>query len=160
MPFFSAASRRCSSAVLTCGASWTRCTPPAVSAITMRRSGSACGVAYMPFTAAVLIASGTASQLVARIGPIPLLLAGSVASTGGLYWLSRISVDSTYTGGLVGPTMVTGVGIGLVFVPASLVALSRVDQADSGVGLESAEHSSAGRRRDGHCGARHRRVGP
>jgi hypothetical protein len=71
--------------------------------------------------------------LVARIGPIPLLLAGSVASSGGLYWLSRISEDSTYTGGLLGPTLVTGVGIGLVFVPASLVALSRVAQADSGV---------------------------
>ncbi len=91
------------------------------------------GVAYMPFTAAVLIASGTASQLVARIGPIPLLLAGSVASTGGLYWLSGISEDSTYANGLLGPTMVTGVGIGLVFVPASLIALSRVAQADSGV---------------------------
>jgi hypothetical protein len=70
---------------------------------------------------------------VPRIGPRPLLLAGSAASTGGLYWLSRISEHTTYTGGLLGPTMVTGVGIGLVFVPASLVALSRVAHADSGV---------------------------
>jgi EmrB/QacA subfamily drug resistance transporter len=91
------------------------------------------GVAYLPFTAAVLIASGTAAQLVPRIGPRPLLLAGSAASTGGLFWLSRISEHTTYTSGLLGPTMLTGVGIGLVFVPASLVALSRVAEADSGV---------------------------
>jgi predicted MFS family arabinose efflux permease len=91
------------------------------------------GVAYLPFTAAILIASGAAAQLVARIGARPLLLAGSLASTGGLYWLSRISEHSTYTSGVLFPTLVTGVGIGLVFVPASLVALSRVAEADSGV---------------------------
>jgi EmrB/QacA subfamily drug resistance transporter len=91
------------------------------------------GLAYMPFTGAILIASGTAAQLVAKIGPRPLLLAGSLASTGGLFWLSRISEHSSYAGGVVGPTILTGVGIGLVFVPASLVALSRVAEADSGV---------------------------
>jgi EmrB/QacA subfamily drug resistance transporter len=91
------------------------------------------GVAYLPFTAAVLIASGAAAQLVTRIGPRPLLLLGSAASTGGMYWLSRISEHTSYTSGVLFPTMVTGVGIGLVFVPASLVALSRVAEADSGV---------------------------
>jgi EmrB/QacA subfamily drug resistance transporter len=91
------------------------------------------GVAYLPFTGAILIASGAAAQLVARIGARPLLLAGSLASTVGLYWLSRISEHSTYTSGVLFPTLVAGVGIGLVFVPASLVALSRVAEADSGV---------------------------
>src|SRR5262249_45488646 len=64
------------------------------------------GVAYLPFTAALLIASGAVTQLVPRIGARPLLLAGSVASTGGLFWLSRISEHDTYTSGVLGPTMV------------------------------------------------------
>jgi EmrB/QacA subfamily drug resistance transporter len=91
------------------------------------------GVAYLPLTAAVLAASGTAAQLVPRIGARPLLLAGSVVSAGGLFWLSQITEDATYTGGLLGPTLVTGAGLGLLFVPLSLVSLSRVAEHDSGV---------------------------
>ena len=91
------------------------------------------GVAYLPFTAALLIASGAAAQLLPRIGARPLLLAGSAAGTGGLYWLSRISEHATYTSGVLGPTVVIGAGTALLFVTLSLVALNRVPEADSGV---------------------------
>jgi hypothetical protein len=70
---------------------------------------------------------------VPRIGARPLLLAGSAASTGGLYWLSRISEHDTYTSGVLGPTLVIGAGVALLFVTLSLVALNRVPEADSGV---------------------------
>jgi hypothetical protein len=91
------------------------------------------GVAYLPFTAALLIAAGAVAQLVPRIGARPLLLAGSAASTGGLYWLSRISEHDTYTSGVLGPTVVIGAGAALLFVTLSLVALNRVPEADTGV---------------------------
>ena len=45
-------------------------------------------------------------------------------------------VVNAYTlafGGLLGPLMVTGLGMGLTFVPLSLVALAGVAEADSGV---------------------------
>src|SRR5262245_39398475 len=91
------------------------------------------GVAYLPFTAALLIAAGAVTQLVPRIGARPLLLAGSAASTGGLYWLSRISEHDTYANAVLGPTIVIGAGTALLFVTLSLVALNRVAEADSGV---------------------------
>jgi hypothetical protein len=91
------------------------------------------GVAYLPFTAALLIASGTAAQLLPKIGARPILLAGSAASTGGLYWLSRISEHDTYASAVLGPTIVIGAGLALLFVTLSLVALNRVPEADSGV---------------------------
>ncbi|MFE2972687.1 MFS transporter [Streptomyces sp. NPDC059340] len=91
------------------------------------------GFAYMPFTVAVLMASGTAAQLVPKVGPRPLLLVGSVVSTGGLFWMSRLTEHSSYAGGVLGPTMLAGVGIGLLFVPSSLTALSGVAESDSGV---------------------------
>jgi EmrB/QacA subfamily drug resistance transporter len=91
------------------------------------------GLAYLPFTAALLIAAGAVTQLVPRIGARPLLIAGSAASTGGLYWLSRISEHATYTSGVLGPSMVIGAGTALLFVTLSLVALNRVAEADSGV---------------------------
>src|SRR5215471_5448960 len=91
------------------------------------------GVAYLPFTAGLLVASGAAAQLVPRIGARPLLLVGSAACTGGLYWLSRISEHATYPSAVLGPTLLIGAGTALLFVTLSLVALNRVAEADSGV---------------------------
>jgi len=91
------------------------------------------GVAFLPLTAVLLAASGAAAALVPRIGARPLLLAGGAASAGGLYWLSRMTEHSTYAGGLLGPSLMTGAGLGLLFVPLPLVALTRVGEADSGV---------------------------
>ncbi len=91
------------------------------------------GVAYLPFTAALFIGAGAVAQLVPRIGARPILLAGSAAAAGGLYWLSRISEHATYASAVLGPTMVIGAGAALLFVTLSLVALNRVAEADSGV---------------------------
>jgi hypothetical protein len=70
---------------------------------------------------------------VARVGARPLMLAGSVISTGGLFWLSRLNEQSHYVSGLMGPMMVTALGMGLIFVPLSLVALAKVADNDAGV---------------------------
>src|SRR5262249_26024553 len=90
------------------------------------------GVAYLPFTAALLLASGAVTQLVPKIGARPLLLAGSAAAAGGLYWLSRISEHDTYTSAVLGPTMIIGAGTALLFVTLALVALTRAPEADPG----------------------------
>ncbi len=91
------------------------------------------GIAYLPMVLTIMVASGIASQLVARIGARPLMLAGSVIATGGLFWLSRLNEQSHYVSGLMGPMMVTALGMGLIFVPLSLVALAKVADNDAGV---------------------------
>ena len=91
------------------------------------------GVAYLPIMATVMVMSGAASQLVPRVGARPLLIAGSLTAAGGLFWLSRLTEHSSYAGGVLGPMMVTAAGIGLMFVPMSLVALTKVADADAGV---------------------------
>jgi EmrB/QacA subfamily drug resistance transporter len=91
------------------------------------------GVAFLPLTVAVLATSAAASRLVPRTGARPLLLTGAIGTAAGLYWLSRLTEHGTYAGGLLGPLLVTGAGLGLLFVPLSLVALARVAEADSGV---------------------------
>ena len=91
------------------------------------------GIAYLPLVTAVMVMAGVSAALVPRIGARPLLLAGSAAAAGGMFWLSRISEHSTYAGGLLGPMLVTAAGLGMLFMPLTLVALSRVSDRDAGL---------------------------
>jgi EmrB/QacA subfamily drug resistance transporter len=91
------------------------------------------GLAFLPFAVMIVIMSASVSRLVARIGPRPLMIAGSAITAGGMYWFSHITDHSQYLSGLLGPMLVTSAGLGLLFVPISLVALTKVRPEDSGV---------------------------
>jgi EmrB/QacA subfamily drug resistance transporter len=91
------------------------------------------GISFLPLTVALLVASVAAGTLVSRVGVRSLLLAGAAASAGGMFWLSRVTEHGTYLTGLLGPGLVIGAGLGLLFVPLPLVALARVPEADAGV---------------------------
>jgi EmrB/QacA subfamily drug resistance transporter len=91
------------------------------------------GIAYLPMVAMIMVGAGLSSQLVSRIGARPLMLTGSVIATGGMFWLSRLNEHSHYLSGLLGPMMVTAAGMGLIFVPLSLVSLAKVGDRDAGV---------------------------
>jgi EmrB/QacA subfamily drug resistance transporter len=91
------------------------------------------GVAYLPMVAVIMAGAGLSTQLVPRIGARPLLLAASTIATGGMFWLSRISEHSSYVSGLLGPMLVTAAGLGLLFMPLTLVALSKVEDRDAGL---------------------------
>jgi len=91
------------------------------------------GVAFLPLTVALLAGAAVATRLIGRIGARPLLVAGAAASAGGMYWLSGVTEHSGYAAGLLGPSLVAGFGLGLLFVPLPMVALARVAESDSGV---------------------------
>jgi hypothetical protein len=91
------------------------------------------GVGYLPMVAIIMAMSGLSTQLVPRLGAKPLLIFASAVSVGGMFWLSRINEHSTYAGGLIGPMLVTGAGLGLLFMPVTLVALAKVEDRDAGL---------------------------
>jgi len=91
------------------------------------------GLSYLPFTAGIVTGAGLASRLMARIGARPLILAGTAAAAGGMFWLSRLTEHAAYPGQLLGPMLVTSFGLGLLFVPLALVALHHVADQDAGV---------------------------
>ena len=91
------------------------------------------GIGYLPMIAVIMVMAGVSAQLVPRIGARPLLIAGAAIAAGGMFWLSRISEHSTYAGGLLGPMIVTAAGLGMLFMPVTLIALSKVPDRDAGV---------------------------
>ena len=91
------------------------------------------GVAFLPFAGTMVVASGLVSRLLTRTGTRTPLLAGAAVAAAGMYWFSHVSVRTTYLSGLLGPSLVTAAGLGLLFVPLSLLALDRVRAEDSGL---------------------------
>jgi EmrB/QacA subfamily drug resistance transporter len=91
------------------------------------------GLAYLPTVAVMVVVAGVASQLISRIGARPLMIAGAVILTGGMFWLSRITEQSTYLNGMFGPVMVTSTGVALIFMPLSVLSLAKLADHDTGV---------------------------
>ncbi|HEY2958699.1 MAG TPA: MFS transporter [Actinomycetota bacterium] len=90
------------------------------------------GLAFLPVTAALILTAQFASRTVPRFGPRPLMATGAVLAVVGLAWVSQISVNSGYLDGILGPMMVFGFGMGLLFVPLTIVAVSGVERHESG----------------------------
>lgn len=91
------------------------------------------GSAYLPLCFGVGIAAGISSQLLARIGTRPVMVAGLLLAGGGVYWLSRIPVDGAYLTDLLPGLMVASVGLGLAFVSITTAANANVAPDRAGI---------------------------
>jgi EmrB/QacA subfamily drug resistance transporter len=91
------------------------------------------GAAYVPIAAIVAVGSIGGSGLVPRLGTRPLIIAGAVIATGGLYWLSRIPVHGQYWTDIFPPMMIMGLGLGLVFVGVQIAGNAGVPPDKAGV---------------------------
>ncbi|HSC49828.1 MAG TPA: MFS transporter [Gaiellaceae bacterium] len=91
------------------------------------------GLAYLPLTGGFIISSGIASQLFARIGTKPVIVAGAVIAAAGLYWLSRIPVDGSYTTDILPGLLVVSLGGGGVFVGVTTAANAGVGEDRAGL---------------------------
>jgi EmrB/QacA subfamily drug resistance transporter len=90
------------------------------------------GVAFLPVTGALILTSQFAARSLPRLGPKRLLATGAVLAALGLLWLSQVNVTSGYLDGILAPMLVFGLGMGLLFVPLTIVAVSGVSRQESG----------------------------
>jgi EmrB/QacA subfamily drug resistance transporter len=91
------------------------------------------GLAFLPLGVGVVITAQVTSRIIGRIGPRLPIAVGALAVGGGLVWLSRITTDSTYFHDIFGPLLVLSVGLGLIFLPTTLVAVSGAARHESGL---------------------------
>jgi MFS family permease len=90
------------------------------------------GLSFLPVTATIIVSSQVAARSLPRVGPKRLMTAGAVLALTGLAWLSQVSVTSGYLDGLLGPMLVFALGMGLLFVPLTIVAVSGVPPHEAG----------------------------
>src|ERR687898_1180931 len=84
------------------------------------------GLSFLPVTAGIIISSQFAARSLPRIGPRRLMAAGALLAATGLAWLTQVSVTSGYLDGILGPMLLFGLGMGLLFVPLTIIAVSGV----------------------------------
>jgi EmrB/QacA subfamily drug resistance transporter len=92
------------------------------------------GVAFLPLSAAIMVSAVVATtKLRMRTGPRPLMVAGMLLAGGGMLYLTRLSLASSYLGGILPALIMSGVGLGLVFSTSINSATLGVQPADAGV---------------------------
>jgi EmrB/QacA subfamily drug resistance transporter len=91
------------------------------------------GSAYVPTTFGVAVASGIASQLFARTGTRPIIVAGALLGAGGVFWLSRIPVHGSYLADLLPGLLIMSAGLGFVFVGVTTAAQAGVPPDKAGL---------------------------
>ena len=91
------------------------------------------GLAWLPFPISLIALNiFTARVLVTKYGVRPLLMLGPILAAIGFFWLSRLTPEPSYWTHLFLPNLVLSAGMGLLFVPLTLMVVSHVEHKDAG----------------------------
>lgn len=91
------------------------------------------GLAYLPFSAIIIVGSGIVSQALPRLGARLLLTTGAAFMTTGLFLFSNVHTDTTYLTGILPAMVITASGVAMVFVTLTVVAVAKVSDTDTGL---------------------------
>jgi EmrB/QacA subfamily drug resistance transporter len=92
------------------------------------------GVAFLPMTFLIATFAGISSNLLAKIGPRPLLLVGPLLAASGLFQLGwRLEVHSSYWTVVLPALACIAAGMGTTFVALTSSAVAGVPQEDAGM---------------------------
>lgn len=91
------------------------------------------GLSYLPFSVGMGVASAVTAKLLASRGPAVPLALGPAIAAGGMYALSRLDAESSFTAHLMPALVVAGLGLGMAFVAVIQVATGGAGESDGGV---------------------------
>jgi EmrB/QacA subfamily drug resistance transporter len=91
------------------------------------------GISYLPLAVTIILAAGIASGLVTKVGFKPILAIGMACIALGLLWFTQISVDGTFLGDILGPSLLAALGLGFAFVPVTIAAVSGIEDREQGL---------------------------
>jgi EmrB/QacA subfamily drug resistance transporter len=93
----------------------------------------AAGLAFLPFTAGIIVGAGASQALIRRIGIRAVTYIGITLGTLGLLYFARLPVDGTYLRDVFPTIVVVSIGMGMTFVPCTLLATTNVEDEDAGL---------------------------
>ncbi len=90
------------------------------------------GLRTLPWTAMPIIVAPIAGVLSDRIGSRPLMFTGLALQSGALAWLVTVLAPGTPYTSFIGPFVLAGAGMAMVFAPAANAVLSAVRPGEAG----------------------------
>jgi MFS family permease len=91
------------------------------------------GLAFLPFTAGIMVSAGIASQFAPRIGVRAVTAVGFLLTTAGLVLLTQLPVHGSYLANVLPSIIVSSLGMGAVFMPLTLIATTGLADQDQGL---------------------------
>jgi EmrB/QacA subfamily drug resistance transporter len=91
------------------------------------------GLAFLPFTAGIIIGAGLSQKLVPAIGAREVPLVGMTLAIVGLLLFTRLQPGGDYVTDFLPGIMLASIGMGLTFVPVTLIATSGIPADDAGL---------------------------
>jgi EmrB/QacA subfamily drug resistance transporter len=91
------------------------------------------GIAYLPFSGALIVTAIVGSALLPKVGPRAMMTVGGLLATGAMIWLTQLRIDSPYPSFIMPAFIAMATGMALVFVPLGNTSLTGVAEHDAGV---------------------------
>ncbi|MFI9203990.1 MFS transporter [Streptomyces sp. NPDC053048] len=91
------------------------------------------GLGLLPLSLVVVVVAGSTDRLIGRFGLRPVMTAGFALVAAGLAWLARLTADGSFTGDVLLPSLVLGVGLPLVAVTTNVAATMDADGHETGL---------------------------
>jgi EmrB/QacA subfamily drug resistance transporter len=101
---------------------------------TLHYSPVVTGFAFLPIAGGIAVAANLSTiVLMPRVGPRPIVTVGFLVAAGAMTWFAQIGPHTGYTAGVLGPIILTGVGLGMVIAPSINTGTYGVAPQDAGV---------------------------
>ena len=91
------------------------------------------GFAFVPFALGIIVGAGASQALIRHIGVRVVTYIGIAMGVAGLLYFARLPVHGSYTTDLLPTIVIVSVGMGLTFVPCTLLATTNVAPSDAGL---------------------------
>jgi EmrB/QacA subfamily drug resistance transporter len=91
------------------------------------------GLAFLPVSVGIIVGAGLSQQLIKRLGVRRVSIGGITLAMAGMLVLTQLPVHGSYVGDLLVGLLPMSIGMGLTFVPITLLGTSGVKGEDSGL---------------------------
>jgi EmrB/QacA subfamily drug resistance transporter len=92
------------------------------------------GFAILPIAGGIAVAANLSTiVLMPRLGPKPLVATGLLIAAGAMAWFAQLGAHTAYVDGVLGPLILTGIGLGMVIAPSINTGTFGVAPRDAGV---------------------------
>jgi EmrB/QacA subfamily drug resistance transporter len=91
------------------------------------------GVSFLPVALTIGITSQIVAKTLPKVGPKVHVLIGTTFLMASLFWLSSVTPDSGYLDKLLPGMLMLAIGMGNLFVPLMITAVSKVEHTDAGL---------------------------